>query len=314
MTDKSKKVERTVYSPEELAFFKNGNRIKFDSMAEMITVRAREIPDKIHVLYYDEVITYAQTNERSNRVANYLKEVGVKKGDVVSIMVLNSPEVYYTMFGAQKLGAIAGAINYMLKGPEIAHMLDDSKPKVVFVGNEFMQDFATGYQVATHKPMVVEVVTGVDHGQEIAERHLQDILMKYPADEVLVPQNPDDPFLLLYSSGTTGKPKGILLTNRGQMANCQDMISMGGFDSEDVMMIVLPMFHVNPLCVWTYTMTYTGGTLCIRKAFSPQEFWPSLLKYGVTVVQGVPTMYNYIWRVSNRPYTLIRLSPYIIHI
>lgn len=224
MTDKSKKVERTIYSPEELTVFKDGKRIEFDSMAEMITVRAREIPDKIHVLYYDEVITYAQTNERSNRVANYLKELGVKKGDVVSAMVLNSPEVYYTMFGAQKLGAIAGAINYMLKGPEIARVLDDSKPKVVFVSSEFMQDFAAGYQVASHKPVVVEVTTGVDHGKDIADRQLRDILMKYPADEALVPQNPDDPFLLLYSSGTTGKPKGILLTNRAQMTSCKDMV------------------------------------------------------------------------------------------
>jgi len=300
MTDKCKKVERTIYPLEELAVFKDGKRIEFDSMAEMIAVRAQEIPDKVHVLYYDEVITYAQTNERANRVANYLKEVEVKKGDVVSIMVLNSPEIYYTMFGAQKLGAIAGSINYMLKGPEIAHVLDDSKPKVVFVGSEFMQDFAAGYQEASHKPIVVEVVTGVDHGQEIAERQLQDILMKYSADEALVPQNLDDPFLLLYSSGTTGRPKGILLTNRGQLVNCKDSVAQGGYEGEDdVMMIVLPMFHVNPLCVWTYPVTYAGGTLCIRKAFSPQDFWPSLLRYGVTVVQGVPTMYNYVYNIAD---------------
>ncbi|MHB8917811.1 MAG: AMP-binding protein, partial [Desulfocucumaceae bacterium] len=94
MADRSKKVQRPVYPLEELSVFKDGKRIEFDSMAEMITVRAREIPDKTHVLYYDEVITYARTNQQSNRVANYLIEMGVKKGDVVSAMVLNSPEAY----------------------------------------------------------------------------------------------------------------------------------------------------------------------------------------------------------------------------
>lgn len=299
MDDSGKKVQRPVYPLEELSVFKDGKRIEFDSMAEMITVRAREIPGKTHVLYYDEVITYARTNEQSNRVANYLIEMGVKKGDVVSAMVLNSPEVYYTMFGAQKLGAIAGGINYMLKGPEIAHVLDDSKPKVAFVSSEFMKDFAAGYRLASHKPIVVEVATGVEHGDDIAGQKLADILAKYPADEALVPQSLDDPYLLLYSSGTTGRPKGILLSNRGQLDICKSMASLGGIKSDDVMMIVLPMFHTNPLCVWTYPMTYLGATLCIRKMFSPQDFWPSLLRYGVTVAMGVPTMYNYIYNVAD---------------
>lgn len=299
MVNESTRVQRTIYPLEKFSIFKDGKRRVFDSMAEMITVRAQEIPDKIHVLYYDEVITYAQTNERSNKVANYLKAVGVIKGDVVFSMVLNSPEVYYTMFGTQKLGAVSGAVNYMLKGPEIAHMLDDSKPKVVFVSSEFMKEFAAGCQAASHKPIVIEVANAVDHGTDIAGRKLQDILTEYPADEALVPQNPDDPFLLLYSSGTTGKPKGILLSNRGQLAICKDMVVMGVLEADDVFLVLLPMFHVNPLSVWTYPMTFIGGTLCIRKTFSPQDFWPSLLKYGVTVVQGVPTMYHYIYNIAD---------------
>ena len=294
MSDSANRVERAVYPLEELDSFKDGKRLYFDGIAEMFTARAQEIPDKPFVLYYDQVITYAEVNERSNRVAGYLKEMGVKKGDVVSVMVLNSPEVYYTMFGAQKLGAIAGAVNYMLKGPEIAHVLDDSRPKVAFVSSEFMKDFAAGYGMASHRPVVVEVFTGIDHGTNIAEQKLADILAQYPADEALVPLAPDDPFLLLYSSGTTGRPKGILLSNRGQLSICRDMAAMGGFNKDDIMMIVLPMFHTNPLCVWTYPLAYLGATLCIRKMFSPQDFWPSILEYGITVVMGVPTMYNYV--------------------
>ncbi|MFZ5643845.1 MAG: class I adenylate-forming enzyme family protein [Bacillota bacterium] len=299
MSESQNKVKRPVYSLEELDSFNDGKRLHFDSIAEMFTARAREIPNKPFVLYYDQVITYAQTNERSNRVASYLKKMGVKKGDVVSVMVLNSPEVYYTMFGAQKLGAVAGGINYMLKGPEIAHVLDDSKPRVAFVSSEFMKDFAAGCKIASHKPVVVEVYTGIDHGINIAEQRLSDILAKYPADEALVPQFSGDPFLLLYSSGTTGRPKGILLSNRGQLSICRDMAAMGGFAEDDIMMIVLPMFHTNPLCVWTYPLAYLGATLCIRKMFSPQDFWPSILNYGVTVVMGVPTMYNYVCNVAD---------------
>lgn len=290
----SKKYEIPLNKVEEISYLK-GKQLDFESMAQMITVRAQEQPDAVHVYFYDEVITYRQTNERANKVANCLKEKGVTKGDIVSVMVLNSPEVYYTMFGAQKLGAIALAVNYMLKGPEIAYVLDDAKPKVSFVGSEYMADFAIGYKLAKHKPIVIEVVTGVDHGTDIASQMLSDILNKYPADEALVKQSPEDPFMMLYSSGTTGMPKGILLKNKAEASICRDMTRFGLFEGNDVMMIILPMFHTNPLCVWTYPVTFMGQTLCIRKGFSPADFWPSIIQYGVTVLMGVPAMYDYVY-------------------
>lgn len=281
-------------SLNDLSFLK-GRRLDFNSIAEMFVTRVQESPNATYIYFYDQTITYAQTNERANKVANYLKEKGVKKGDVVSVMVKNSPEVCYTMFGAQKIGAIAGAINYALKGPEISYVLDDSKPKVCFVDSEFMKDFATGYAMASHKPIVVEVETGKGHGQNIAEQKLTDILTKYPTDEALVPQSLDDPFMLLYSSGTTGYPKGILLSNRAQFAVCRSTLKSGLLNENDVNLIILPMFHTNPLCVWTYPLAYAGLTLCIRKEFSPSDFWPSVLQYGITVAMGVPAMYSYIY-------------------
>lgn len=304
MIDKSKRFVRPAVSLSEVETLK-GKRVECESVAQMLTVRAREIPDAVHVLYYDEVITYAQVNERANRVANYLKEKGVVKGDVVSVMVLNSPEIYYTMFGAQKLGAVAGAINYMLQGPEIAYVLEDSKPRIAFVGSEYMAEFVRGWKLSRHKPVVVEVVTKVEHGETIAEETLKTILDRYPADECLVAQTPDDPFLLLYSSGTTGRPKGILISNRNEFAICKAMAMMKVNKLGDVWMIVLPMFHTNPLCVATYPYSYQGLTLCIRKSFSPADFWPSLTQYGVTIVMAVPAMYAYIYNVAD-PATIDR--------
>ncbi len=298
MLNKSKRFVRPEISLLDVETLK-GKRIEFESIAQMLTVRAQEIPDAVHVLYYDEVITYAQINERANRVANYLKEKGVVKGDTVSVMILNSPEIYYTIFGAQKLGAIAGAINYMLKGPEIAYVLEDSKPKIAFVGSEYMSEFAKGWELSRHKPVVVEVVTEIDHEETISEETLKAILVRYPANECLVAQSLDDPFLLLYSSGTTGTPKGILISNRNQFAICKAMAMIGVNKPGDVWMIILPMFHTNPLCVATYPYSYQGLTICIRKTFSPAEFWPSLTRYGVTIVMAVPAMYAYVYGVAD---------------
>lgn len=298
MIDKSKRFIRPRVALDECVTLK-GKQLEFNSLAEMQTIRSREIPDAVHVLYYDEVITYGQTNERANKVANYLKEKGVAKGDIVMIMILNAPEIYYTLFGTQKLGAIAGAINYMLKAPEIAYVLEDSRPKVVFVGSEYMEEFAKGYQLSHHKPIVVEVVTGINHGADIAGGTLEDILVQYPADECLVPQGLDDPFLLLYSSGTTGRPKGILMSNRNEFTICKGGAENGINRPGDVVLIILPMFHTNPLCVWTYPFIYQGLTVCIRKSFSPTDFWPSIMRYGITMVMAVPAMYAYIYNAAD---------------
>lgn len=294
LSDKNKTGGTNPIPLNELNFLKE-KRIEFDSVAEMMLTRANEIPDKPYVLFYDEVITYQQVNQRANKVANFLKSKDISKGDVVSILIMNSPEVYYAMFGVQKLGAIASSINYMLKGPEIAYLLDDSKPKIVFVGSEFMEEFDKGYQEANHKPEVVEVVTATEHNVDLNQKKLSDILANYPDTEAFVPQQPDDPFLLLYSSGTTGKPKGILISNKGQLSICRDMSKIGIFQEGDVMLLLLPMYHTNPICVWTYPVAFAGQTLSIRKAFSPADFWPSITKYGATILMGVPAMYNYVY-------------------
>jgi long-chain acyl-CoA synthetase len=281
--------------PLEKLRFMDGLSTEFNSMAEMITTRAYEIPQRTYVIYYNRRYTYAQTNAKANQVANFLKEKGVVKGDIVSLMIMNSPEVYDTMFGAQKIGAVAGSINFALKGPEIAYVLDHAKPKVVFVSSEFMADFAKGYKTAKQKPLVVEVETDTTHEENLAWITLAEILKNYPATEALVSQKPNDPFLLLYSSGTTGRPKGIMISNRSQLSVCRNLACTGIVQGNDVMLILLPMFHTNPICVWTYPLAFAGQTVCIRKAFSPQDFWSAIVDNKITILMGVPAMYNYVY-------------------
>ncbi len=294
MTSKTAVSAANFMDLDALPFLK-GLRTSFTSLAEMIAVRAEEIPDRRHVLFGDECRTYAQTNQNADRVANFLIDRGVRKGDIVSLMIMNSPQIYDVMFGAQKIGAVAGLLNFSLKGPEIAYALDHARPRVVFVGEAFMDEFVKGYHAATHKPMVVEVVGDGVRREEMSQTTLADILAQYPDDAAFASQGLDDPALMLYSSGTTGRPKGIMISNGNQLSICRAMARLGLVQGDDTMLILLPMFHTNPICVWTFPMTFCGQTLCIRPAFSPKDFWPAILDNGVTILMGVPAMYNYVY-------------------
>lgn len=271
-----------------------GRRLEFESIAEMLTVRSQETPEAPHVYYDNQQLTYQDTNRQANQVGNFLKAIGVKQGDVVAVMLLNSPDIYYVMWGAQKLGAIALVMNYCLKAPEIAYVLNDSQPKAVFVGSECMTEFAKGWENAAAKPYVVEVAANAGRKAAIAQTQLAEIMAAYPPDECLVKQRLDDPFMLLYSSGTTGEPKGVLLSNRAQLSQCRNINHQGYIQGGDIMMIMLPMFHANPLCVFTYPISYAGQALCICRKFSPADFWPAVIDYGITIIMGVPTMFDYI--------------------
>ncbi|WP_211289776.1 Long-chain-fatty-acid--CoA ligase [Sporomusa silvacetica DSM 10669] len=281
------------YIPLEQQPYLKGRQLEFESIAQMLTVRSNETPNAPHVYYYDQTLTYKDTNDRANRVANYLKEKGVKKGDIIAIMISNSPEFYYTMWGAHKLGAIAMCISPMLRGPEIAYILDDAKPKVAFVVSDSMTEFFKGLNNANTKPIVVEVVTEYKYDSTIAQDNLDDVLNKFPDDECLIKQNPDDIFLLLYSSGTTGRPKGILLSNKAGLSLCRDQNRSGIVTGNDVMLLILPMYHCCPLCVFTYPLSYAGQALCVRQ-FSVNDFWPTVIQYGITIIMAVPTMLDYI--------------------
>lgn len=289
----TKRPSMPIVQLEEIPYLQ-GRQLQFESVAQMLTIRSNETPDAPHVYYYDQKLTYKDTNDRANKVANFLKEAGIQKRDIVAVMIVNSPENYYAMWGAQKLGAIALAMNCSLKGKEIAYVLNDAKPKIAFVGSELMTEFNKGVEFANSETFVVEVVTEVKHDSTLAKAKLTDIMAEYPSEECLVSQDLDDPFMLLYSSGTTGEPKGVLLSNRAQLTQCKTFNRMGYIQGDDVMLLVLPMFHTNPLCVFTYPMSYAGQALCIRKKYSPRDFWPAVMEYGVTIIMGVPTMFDYI--------------------
>lgn len=279
------------------ARFLRGLQRDFKNTAEMLVTRAREIPDHPYVRFYEETITYAQMNDRANRVADGLRQRGVRRGDVIAVLIPNAPPVYDVMFGAQKIGAVPAVLNFTLKAPEIAYLIEDCRPGIVFVAAVCNAELQKALAETGHRPEVI-VVPGADDSDIAREDFTawETIMAPRAVDEALESLSASDPFLLLYSSGTTGHPKGILLTHGGQLCVCRDMARLGLVSGGDVMLLMLPMYHVNPICVWTFPMMFCGQTICLRKGFSPADFWPAIVANKVTILMGVPAMYSYVYQ------------------
>ncbi len=270
--------------------------LAYKDLRDMVEKRAEESKDKIYIHFYDEAVTFKQFNERINRFANGLKSIGVKKGDTVHIYMNNSPEFLYAALAVNKLGAIAGPINCWWSPDEVKFLLNDSGGTYLIVESAYYSNIET--MRPSLKTLKKIVFLGDDPPKEtipFAE------LMK--SSDVLGPVAiaPGDDAYLFYTSGTTGKPKGALLTHSNALYAVMGVRSVLHSDEErgdEVALIFLPLFHVNAMMSMVSAL-YSGVTVALRLTFSASEFGEVVERYKVTFFSGVPAVYNILILIAD---------------
>ena len=255
-----------------------------NNLRELIEMYQEERADEPCILWQDEDITYRQLNERTNRVANGLKELGIKKGDVVSVYLPNCPDYYYVWFGITKLGAVFGPINALFKGEEVQHVLSDSGAVAVITSEALIETIDAAREAC---PALRHIVCL--EGQRKGASAYADLL-KHPSELSPVDIAGNDLAAILYTSGTTGKPKGAMLSHWNYIWDIMaaaDAIPLG--PGEGRLGLVLPLFHANAQ-VTGLTQFYTGGSVALWERFSPSDFWETVDRYQPKTFSAVPTM------------------------
>ena len=228
--------------------------------------------------------TYAELDERSGRLAAALHAAGIGRGDRVASLTTNRPEHVELLFACARVGAALLPLNHRLAPPEIAYQVDDAEPAIAFVAEDQQQLWASAVEVAAHAPAQV---IGLDRAALDALTAAHDT----PHDGAV---EDDDPLLLVYTSGTTGRPKGAVLTH----ANCfWTNLAFGrtcDLTAEDVVLQVLPQFHVGgwnvqPLLAW-----WTGATVVLEAGFDAGRALDRVEQDGVTTMMGVPATYLFM--------------------
>jgi len=264
------------------------------NIAIMLRESALANPDKPLCHINEMSFTYAQVDEISGRVASALLATGLERGDKVALQLPNLPQFLFTYFGLMKAGLVMVPLNPLLRAPEVAYHLQDSDSKVLITFEMFAEEAYAGAMQATEatgRAITTYVVNlpGSDVRPE-GSKHYDEL---YFADDTrdVVPTGGDETAVLLYTSGTTGKPKGAELTHLNLYMNCTIAGELFEFRDDDIGVAVLPLFHVFGLSSVLNTTVRYGGTLVLIPRFELEPVVEAIAKHRCTIFSGVPTMY-----------------------
>jgi long-chain acyl-CoA synthetase len=235
--------------------------------------------DRPALLLGENAVSYGALDDTSARVADLLRERGVEPGDRVGIMLPNVPEFAYAYYGVLRAGAVVVPMNVLLKEREVAFYLRDSDARLL-LASDGLADAAMGAAAAGGE--LVPVAPGAFEG----------LLAGRPAPGGdITPRDGDDTAVILYTSGTTGTPKGAELTHVNLSRNVEIVQPLFGLGADDVILGALPLFHSFGQTCGLNACVAAGASLALIPRFDPLAVLQTIERERVTVFEGVPTMY-----------------------
>jgi fatty-acyl-CoA synthase len=251
------------------------------SIDSWIEAHARFTPDKPAVLFDGDVLTYRDMAGAVGSLAGFLrKRHGIGRGDRLAYLGTNAPDTLVLLFAAARLGAILVPLNWRLAPPELAHAVSDSGARLLIHQPAFRE--AVGEMA---REGVLPAALCADPGDGgLMRLAAADTPIRHEASE----GSARDALLLVYTSGTTGRPKGAVLTQAAVQANALNAIHMQGLTSADTVLTVLPMFHVGGLNIQTTPALYAGASVVMHARFHPDQVLKSLAADRPSVTVLVP--------------------------
>ena len=264
------------------------------NLGEILAVNAKKYRDKLALKERGRAFTFRELNQRTNQLANALTSMGLKKGGKVSCLLENSIEIVELYIATAKTGIVLNPVNFRLAPKDVEYIVNNSDAEAIVAHEEFT-------------PCVDEIrgnLTNVRNFVSVGEKtppgyvNYESLLSESSDDEPRTEVNPEDDWVLLYTSGTTGRPKGVVRSHESYVAfyliNGIDF----GFSERDICLNIMPLCHVNST-FFSFTFTYIGGGLYIHpsRRFDPVEILEIIQREKITFISLIPTHYNLILSV-----------------
>jgi fatty-acyl-CoA synthase len=249
--------------------------------------------DRRAIIDAERDLDYATLCDRTRRCATALREAGVGRGDRIAILLGNRCAYIEAVFAAARLGAIAVPVNARFTPPEIQRILDDCTPRILIHESALAAPAEAACERSRQSRVQRIACGGEGDPYEAALSAVRPLCD-------LEPVAPDDPMLLLYTSGTTGVPKGALLPHRKTLFNSLNAQLFFELTRCDRTLVPLPLFHSFGLLILALPTLYTGGSVQLMPRFDPHEVWKIVDRERITLLGGVPTMFQSLLEALGR--------------
>ena len=259
------------------------------------------LPNKTAIFFEGEEISYLRLHERANRSSCWLQSLDIEKGDRVAAMINNCPEFIGLFLACSRIGAIFVPINFRLAVPELEYTLKNSRPRLFVYGKEY-DEKVRKLNLNNGRPyMMLARVGGSLTDSEVMDYTSE--TRGFDGREPFLtrssgPADPEEPHVIMYTSGTTGQPKGAVLSHRKTFFNCLNADIFFKLHFDDIMLIILPLFHSGGLFIQASPILYKGGTMIIHPKFDPSRTYQDIEKFRVTKLLGVPTVYRSLLKIK----------------
>ena len=264
--------------------------------ADLLSQRALLTPEReaLVELATGQRYSYAALNARANRLAHLLRDrLGVQKGDRVSILAHNGVAYIDLFYAVGKIGAVLAPLNWRLAVRELAYVINHCKPRALFCGPEFVATLQA-LRAEVDLPFCIALDgAGIDEALDYDAGLAQAL----PTEPVRPTLDAADPYCLLYTSGTTGQPKGAVIPHRQVLWNCINTAASWGLSEQDVSPVFVPLFHAGGLFAFITPLFYLGGKIVLARSLEVDESLRVIAQEGCTVILGVPTIYQ-MWMRS----------------
>ena len=257
--------------------------------------QAESIGDKtfVYLIYEDRFITYKEMDQNANRLANYLTGIGAQPGDGLATLMGNSQQFLDVFFGIQKIGMYINTVNTSLRGEGLVFIIDNSDAKFLVVDYDKVDLYRTiESEISQVKYVIVNTLEApLDY---VVPKGMLDLRDAYKSGvsttKPKVSFSSDSSLLIMYTSGTTGLPKGVLFRYNKNLVDKIKLLSQLAMKPDSVYYTPLALFHGNALFVTTTQVLVSGATLALSKKFSASRFWDEIYKSGATIFNTIGAM------------------------
>jgi fatty-acyl-CoA synthase len=258
------------------------------NVGSLLTIQANKFPDRTALIYETKRFTFLEFDRRSNQMANALLRFGLQKGDRVAALFFNSPEIVEVFLGAAKVGGVFTPINFRLAAEEVIYLVNHSDARIFVFGEEFFS------LVENIHPQLPRVEKFISAGRAAFPRVIEyePLLEGSRVEEPGIAVSEEDECQMLYTSGTTGRPKGAVLTHGNVLWNLVSTLLAREDKEGEIALVSGPLYHAAALNNHFLIRLALAGTSVLMKHFDPRIFMEIIQKEKVNVISGAPAMFH----------------------